>query len=192
MSLIHPPKRLLRDEALLWADAELATQPHAVLSLGAAAAACGARAPSLHKAFGSHAGFLATLAALQWERATKAVRAAGPTPLERALADIEFAIDNPHRFRLMYEGQLWSMVTDPAYEGPTREREGLEAMERYRDENFEVLQETISDDPNDPKVRLVAALLTGLSFEFVNERLFRGDREMQLKHAEELLGRVLG
>jgi hypothetical protein len=192
MSLVNPPKRLLRDEALLWADAELATQPHAALSLGVVAAACGARGPSLHKAFGSHAGFLATLAAMQWERATVAARAAGSDPLEIALADIAFAIDHPHRFRLMYDGALWTMVTDPAYDGPPREREALAALERYRDENFALLQESLADDPDPLRVRMVAALLTGLSFEFVNERLYQGDREQQLAHARERVGRVVG
>lgn len=189
-AIVNPPQRLLRDEALIWADAELAGRPHSELTLGVVAKACGKQPPSLHKAFGSHIGFLATLAAMQWERATAAAQGSGTTPMDLALGDIRFAIEHPHRFRLMYEGALWSIATDPAHQGPEREREGLEAMERYRDANY-TLFEGVMQGRSEREVRLVAALLTGLSFEFVNERLFDGKHEEQLAHARELLAMVL-
>lgn len=189
MPVINEPKHSLRDRALLWADARLSERGHAELTFGMMAKdeAVLGTPPSLHKAFGSHAGFLAALAARQWERATEAVLAVQGGILELALADIAFAIDHPHRFRLMYEASLWSLVTAADYSGPEREHEALRQLEALRDRNYECFAKVLEPIAGEDGVRLIAALVTGLSFEFVNERHLSQSREEQLGHAAGLL-----
>ncbi len=189
----------LRDVALEWGDLQLETVGHADLSLGALARGLNKQVPSVHKAVGSHMGFLAALGAIQWSRANEHLDQARQDPLSLALADIAFAIDHPHRFRLMYDHQLWAAATAAGGESTPREQEALDTMTAGRDRNFLFFERALrTGAPDDmSRARLIAALLTGLSFEFVNEGLFPGitdpaaRRAAQLEHAEELLRRVI-
>lgn len=177
--------------ALDAADQMLDASGHDMLSLRDIAAAAAGTHPAILKQFGSQVGFLAELAARQWDHLAAAMPVGGTDVVAVVLADIAYAIDHPHRFRLMYSDVLWNKRTDPNYRGNAREHLALERMEVARDANFLTLETAMREAGQAKRTRLVAALLTGLSFEFVNERLFQGDRARQLAHAEELVGMVL-
>ena len=172
------------------ADTSLATTGHSVLPLREIASAAGGTHPAILKQFGSRLGFLAALASLQWQRATALLDQADDTPLALALAGVEFAIDNPDRFRLMYDPALWQAVGE-AGRHSTRVGQELRAFELARDENYLRFLAAMGSDVTELEVRKVTALLTGLCFEFVNERLYDGDKQLQLAHAEELLRSVI-
>lgn len=178
--------------ALEQAERMLPTVGHTGLVLRAVAAKAKCSHAAILKQFGSQVGFLATLAAHQWERATEALAAVDQDIISVAMADIAFAIDHPAEFRLMYDHELWSQVMARDAERPVRERKALEQLELARDANYELVLEAFQTERDPLRVRLVASLLTGLSFEFVNERLYQGDRERQLAHARELLELGLG
>lgn len=182
----------LGDQALTWADRALGKRPHQELTLGLVAGEIGGTPPTLHTAHGSLIGFHARLAALQWERANAALDASPRTPMGLAMADIEFAIDNPNRFLLMYDPKLWRRQSDKALgKAPARERAALQEMAAERNDNYRRFDYALGGKGKESRTRLVTSLLTGLCFEFVCERLFQGDRERQLAHAKELLQMVL-
>lgn len=178
--------------ALEAADRMLTESGHDTISLRDIAAAAGGTHPAVLKQFGSQLGFMAELAARQWYLASAALEASDSSPMGMALADIEYSTRHPHRFRLMYDPHLWDRLTDPERHSPGRERLALERMEGARDANYLVLEQAMSDAGLGNRTRLVASLLTGLAFEFVNERLFDGDIDKQLAHARDLLGMVVG
>lgn len=191
--IVNPPRLRLRDQALIWADKELKRAPHSTFTLGALARACGKKVPSVHKAFGNHLEFLATLAAMQWERFETALRQSDGTPMGVALAAVAFAVDHANRFGLMYDPALWRGVDgeeETDVSSATR-ADGFALLKRARDNAFTQVEHAIAPVFGDLRVRLIASLVTGLSFEFAYERLFDGDRAKQLAHAEELIGMVL-
>lgn len=185
------PTASLVDRALDAAGVMLQTEPHQALTFPCIANIVGSHAPSLYRAFGSPTGFLALLAARQWERATAAIDGGDGSPLGVALADVSFAIHNPHRFSLLYASDLWHAALDDAIPKHAKERTALETMVAARNEHYVRFHYALGGTANENRIRLVASLVTGLSFEFINEKLFQGNRERQLGHAEELLRMVL-
>lgn len=187
-----PPWSAFGLAALEAAEAALSVVGHPRLVLRSIAQAAGGTHPAILKQFGSQLGFMAALAARQWARANARLEAAGKDVLSVAMADITFAVDHPAEFRVMYDHEIWTRATETARSGPPREQLALQLVESARDRNFEILVAAFPPDHDPLTVRLVAALLTGLSFEFANERLYQGHRKKQLAHAKELLGLALG
>lgn len=180
------------ERALVEAERMLPTTGHHGLLLRAVAAEAGYSHAAIIKQFGSQVGFLAALAARQWDRATAAVAAVPQEILAVAMADITFAVDHPAAFRLMYEHELWQRVNARDAERPVREQAALAMLEEARNTNYGAVSAAFAQERDQLRVRLVASLLTGLSFEFVNEGLYQGHRAEQLDHAEKLLKLALG
>lgn len=113
-------------------------------------------------------------------------------------AYVGFAVDHPHRFRLMYDTNLWK---DALHEDDDLTGTRLEAG---RDRGFASFVDAVTAAQssgrlarNIPAVRatrLITSLSHGLAMEFIDERLGEGPfvpapqrRRWQLTHAAELL-----
>lgn len=192
-NVVKAPIPRLRDEALRWADRRLEKFAHSGLTLAKVAKICGKSVPAAHKAFGSHLEFLASLSAMQWERFANSIQSSDGSALGVALAAVAFAIAHPHRFWLMYEPAVWAQVEHiTALERSQEHTEnGFVLVERERDTAFALVTMAVDPHLGATKVRLIASLVTGLSFEYANERLYKGDRAQQMAEAEELLRMVL-
>jgi len=182
-----PPWSPIGLAALTAAEGALPMLGHHRLVLRSIAKAVGVTHPAILKQFGSQNGFLAALAARQWERANERLQTVGDDVLSVAMADIGFAIEHPAEFRLMYDHEIWFCATSTHKVGSPREQLALRLLEEARNRNYLHVMATFQRDYDPLTVRLVAALVTGLSFEFVNERLYQGDVHQQLKHAKQLL-----
>lgn len=91
-----------------------------------------------------------------------------------------WSADNPSRFRLMYEPDLWTWrPTTPRLRGEPLTEQWLERMEAERNTCFADFQVSVATVDSMPRAigretytRLVTSLATGLAFEFVNEDLY--------------------
>ena len=149
--------------------------------------------------YSSMPDYLTALAARWWSFLGEELRfdSSDDTPIEIALRYVQFALENPHAFRLMYDAALW----EPSRGGRIAEAR-FEALRQQRDGCFEQFAlsvrsaswgQTLSSDAVIRAARLFAALSHGLAMEFLDEQLFghvNGPverRRSQLRHARELL-----
>lgn len=174
---------------------------HAVRSAGT---------PVTHTALLAHFhgldALLAEVAAAWWECCADAIEAAQTTHGDAvgqlyamSTAYIGYAIDHPHRFRLMYDTTLWETAVRSEDDEPSGAR-----LAEGRDRGFAAFVVAVDEGqaagqlssalPLVSIARLLASLSHGLAMEFIDERLGEGIfaeasdlRQWQLGHASELL-----